>query len=77
MEGTQFRYVIKLVAEMDKAVKFYRDVLGLQLKFESPGWSEFVTAKPLSRCTRLPTRTRLERSNWGSLSPTWRHSTGT
>jgi catechol 2,3-dioxygenase-like lactoylglutathione lyase family enzyme len=23
-------------------VKFYRDTLGLQLKFESPGWSEFV-----------------------------------
>jgi hypothetical protein len=28
---------------MDKAVKFYRDVVGLKLKFESPGWSEFVT----------------------------------
>jgi catechol 2,3-dioxygenase-like lactoylglutathione lyase family enzyme len=34
MEGTQFRYVIKFVADMDKAVKFYRDVLGLQLKFD-------------------------------------------
>ena len=30
MQGTQFRYVIKFVADMDKAVKFYRDVLGLQ-----------------------------------------------
>jgi predicted enzyme related to lactoylglutathione lyase len=49
MEGTQFRYVIKFVADMDKAVKFYRDVLGLQVKFESPGWSEFVTGENYSR----------------------------
>jgi catechol 2,3-dioxygenase-like lactoylglutathione lyase family enzyme len=45
MEGTQFRSVIKFVADMNKAVKFYRDVLGLQIKFESPGWSEFVTGE--------------------------------
>jgi lactoylglutathione lyase len=36
-------YVIKFVADMNQAVKFHRDVLGLPLKFESPGWSEFVT----------------------------------
>jgi lactoylglutathione lyase len=45
MQGTQLRYAIKFVADMDKAVKFYRDVLGLQLKFESPDWSEFVTGE--------------------------------
>jgi predicted enzyme related to lactoylglutathione lyase len=45
MKGTQLRYVIKFVADMSKAVKFYRDVMGLQLKFESPGWSEFVTGE--------------------------------
>ena len=45
MQGTQLRYAIKFVADMDKAVKFHRDVLGLQLKFESPGWSEFVTGE--------------------------------
>jgi predicted enzyme related to lactoylglutathione lyase len=38
-------YVIKFVADMDRAVKFYRDVLGLPLKFESPGWSEFATGE--------------------------------
>ncbi len=38
-------FVIKFVADMGKAMKFYRDVLGLGLKFESPGWSEFVTGK--------------------------------
>jgi len=36
-------YVIKFVADMDRAVSFYRDVLGLPLKFQSPGWSEFAT----------------------------------
>jgi lactoylglutathione lyase len=29
---------------MKRAVKFYRDVVGLPLKFESPGWTEFATA---------------------------------
>lgn len=45
MQGTKLGYVIKFVSDMGKAVKFYRDVLGLQLKFESPDWSEFVTGE--------------------------------
>jgi catechol 2,3-dioxygenase-like lactoylglutathione lyase family enzyme len=45
MQGAQLRYVIKFVDNMEKAVRFYRDALGLQLKFESPGWSEFVTGE--------------------------------
>ena len=45
MQETQLRYAIKFVADMEKAVKFHRDVLGLRLKFESPGWSEFATGK--------------------------------
>lgn len=28
-----------------RAVEFYRDVLGLPLKFKSPGWSEFATGE--------------------------------
>jgi lactoylglutathione lyase len=36
-------YTIKFVAAMDHAVHFYRDTLGLPLKFQSPEWSEFVT----------------------------------
>jgi predicted enzyme related to lactoylglutathione lyase len=39
----QLGYVIEFVADMDRAVKFYRDVLGLPLKFQSPEWSEFAT----------------------------------
>ena len=38
-------YVMKFVADMDRAVAFYRDTLGLQLKFQSPGWSEFITGE--------------------------------
>ena len=38
-------YVIEFVADMDRAVRFYRDVLGLPLKFQSPSWSEFSTGE--------------------------------
>jgi lactoylglutathione lyase len=43
----KLQYVIKFVAEMDRAVTFYRDVLGLPLKFHSSGWSEFVTGETI------------------------------
>jgi predicted enzyme related to lactoylglutathione lyase len=36
-------YVMEFVADMDRAVRFYRDTVGLTLKFESPQWSEFAT----------------------------------
>ncbi len=36
-------YVIVFVSDMDRSVAFYRDVIGLRLKFESPGWTEFAT----------------------------------
>jgi predicted enzyme related to lactoylglutathione lyase len=45
MQETHLKYVIKFVSDMNNAVKFHRDTLGLQLKFESPGWSEFVTGE--------------------------------
>ena len=38
-------YAIHFVADMDRAVAFYRDTLGLALKFASPGWSEFATGE--------------------------------
>ena len=41
----KLNYVIEFVADMDRAVNFYRDVLGLSLKFQSPGWSEFSTGE--------------------------------
>ena len=34
-----------LMTDMDKAVAFYRDTMGLTLRFQSPGWSEFATGE--------------------------------
>jgi len=36
-------YAIIFVSDMARSVSFYRDVLGLPLKFESPRWTEFAT----------------------------------
>jgi lactoylglutathione lyase len=36
-------YVMVNVSDMSRSVAFYRDTLGLPVKFESPGWSEFET----------------------------------
>lgn len=38
-------YAIKYVGDMDLAIAFYRDKMGLELKFESPFWSEFATGE--------------------------------
>jgi lactoylglutathione lyase len=38
-------YAIKFVTDMDKAIAFYRDTLGLELKFQSPFWTEFATGE--------------------------------
>jgi lactoylglutathione lyase len=36
-------YVIVFVSDMARSTAFYRDVLGLSLRFESPEWTEFET----------------------------------
>lgn len=36
-------YIIVYVSDMQRSTAFYRDVLGLPLKFTSPGWTEFNT----------------------------------
>jgi predicted enzyme related to lactoylglutathione lyase len=36
-------YAIHFVADMERAVAFYRDTVGLALKFSSLEWSEFAT----------------------------------
>lgn len=43
--SAKLSYVIEFVADMDRAVKFYRDTMGLPVKFQSPGWSEFMTGE--------------------------------
>lgn len=39
----QLSYAIKYVQDMGRAVAFHRDILGLELRFESPFWAEFAT----------------------------------
>src|SRR5690348_18142663 len=39
----RLNYAIKFVSDMDSAIEFYRDALGLPLRFQSPFWSEFET----------------------------------
>lgn len=39
----RLRYVIKFVADMERAVAFHRDSLGLPLRFSTPEWTEFET----------------------------------
>jgi predicted enzyme related to lactoylglutathione lyase len=41
--ATTLTYTIAFVTDMDQAVRFYRDTIGLALKFQSPDWSEFAT----------------------------------
>jgi lactoylglutathione lyase len=36
-------YAIVFVSDMSRAVSFYRDVLGLSLRFQTSHWTEFAT----------------------------------
>ena len=36
-------YIMVNVSDMARSTAFYRDTLGLELKFTSPGWTEFAT----------------------------------
>lgn len=40
---TKLAYVMVYVSDMKRSVAFYRDQLGLKLRFASPAWSEFDT----------------------------------
>jgi lactoylglutathione lyase len=39
----QIDYTMVMVSDMKRSVEFYRDTLGIPLKFESPDWTEFAT----------------------------------
>jgi lactoylglutathione lyase len=45
MTTAALAYVIKYVGNMDDAVRFHRDELGLRVRFASPHWSEFDTGE--------------------------------
>ena len=40
---SQIDYIMVTVSDMARSVEFYRDKLGLTLKFASPEWTEFQT----------------------------------
>ena len=39
----QIDYTMIVVSDMERSVEFYRDKLGIPLKFQSPEWTEFAT----------------------------------
>ena len=39
----QIDYTMVVVSDMQRSVEFYRDKLGLTLKFQTPDWTEFQT----------------------------------
>jgi len=39
----QLSYAIIFVADMERSVAFYSDVLGLPVRFETPEWTEYAT----------------------------------
>jgi catechol 2,3-dioxygenase-like lactoylglutathione lyase family enzyme len=39
----RLNYLIVFVSDMSRSVAFYRDTIGLPLRFETPGWTEFAT----------------------------------
>ena len=55
-------YAIKFVSDMDAAIAFYRDKLGLVPGFQSPFWSEFETGE-----TKLALHPASEQNPAGSV----------
>lgn len=58
--------IILLVTDIDESVRFYRDTIGLSLKFKSPGWAEFVVG-PLHIALHRKSKQLMEHND--SLSP--------
>lgn len=58
----RLNYAIKFVSDMDAAVAFYRDTLGIPLLFQSPFWSEFDTGE-----TKLALHPASEDNHAGSV----------
>ncbi|HEX4921674.1 MAG TPA: VOC family protein, partial [Candidatus Bathyarchaeia archaeon] len=61
-----FDYIIVAVSDMDRSVRFYRDQMGLTLKFESKEWTEFQTG-PTTLALHPARQTRVEKTNSSEL----------
>ncbi len=64
----KIQYAMVFVSDMDASVAFYRDVLGIPLKFQSPHWTEFVTEGATLALHPTPTAP-LEALQGGGKSP--------
>ena len=66
----QIDYVMITVSDMGRSVKFYRDCLGIQLRFESPYWTEFETGTTILSLHGggLPSSAKSEESKAGTCS---------
>jgi catechol 2,3-dioxygenase-like lactoylglutathione lyase family enzyme len=53
---------ILLVENMERSVAFYRDILGMKIKMESPDWVEFVNESKSAVLALHPTRIKSTRS---------------
>jgi lactoylglutathione lyase len=53
---------ILLVENMERSVAFYRDILGMKIKMESPDWVEFVNESRSAVLALHPTRIKSTRS---------------
>ena len=49
---------ILLIENMEKSVTFYRDILGMKIKHESPDWVEFVNESGKAVLALHPKRTK-------------------
>ena len=58
----ELKYIIANVSDLAAAVAFWRDTVGLKLKFETPEWAEFETG---------PTRLALQPASAKNPAGTW------
>lgn len=62
----QVNYAIVFVSDMKRSVAFYRDLLGLKLRFETSHWTEFLTeGATLALHAELEAEPEIQRGNHG------------
>jgi catechol 2,3-dioxygenase-like lactoylglutathione lyase family enzyme len=49
---TRLGYAILFVSDLDRAIGFYRDVIGAPLRFRADAYAEFASEVRSSRCSR-------------------------
>lgn len=64
-------YAMIFVSDMKRSVAFYRDVMSLPLRFESPEWTEFATegATLALHASKNPATAAAHRDEAGSCRP--------